>query len=654
MLCPPILYALPPHSPRVTSTPSACTSRPSSRFLRFFKNQLIPSVMRSSTHPLHPSPTHHQGDDNPICLHLTPLKPVSKNFQKPARPFSYGPVNPSFTPSPTHHQADDNPICLHVTPLKPLWTNCVLWFLSHAPALPALRLSFACQSLVPLVHHRAPSFPSFALTSLHLALSRRARDEADLYEPASWKLNFLAPCTSLHSLSLGLGAWRLDKPCVKARWMRSLRSLTLEGVDPRGVCLKALADLTLQLHDFTFSEPQHLQEWGETSGPVFLALDFPNARRLRFRFLHHELKLKLSLPAAFHTFSACAQSLILSCSSTGALSLEQLFLYAKEKIHVNWFDVASVRALYLNAPIKLLPSATPHAHRMGPQHGGVYTTRPAPFSWADWLRKVAPIAEALITRHDINVESCRLAWPLLGVVVESDCDVGSMVSGEITVEDVDEGEDDDLVLWRREKRRMERRQERRDHQRHTLRGRTRFHAGPFGKQVAAGADDGDRRESIYATAGGSESDEEEEEQRGAFADNETEGREEFPELLFLEAPNLQALFFPSRSLVPPELLATLKDRYPLLALYCVVWRTFYWERKGQPVEGGPVEHTRRHRGTKKSPSFRNGRKTVRDKMHSVGYVLSFPPPGSHCGLAAIAMQFPTSEGTLRPEAPWAL
>ncbi|CAI5514869.1 unnamed protein product [Closterium sp. Naga37s-1] len=496
--------------------------------------------MPPSTHPLHLSPTHHQADDNPIRLRLTPLKP-----------------------------ADDNPICLHVTPLKPL-----------------------------------------------------ARDETDVFVPANWKLNFLAPCTNLHSLSLGLGAWRLDKSCVKARWMRSLRSLTLEGVDPRGVCLKALADLTPQLHDFTFCEPQHLQEWGETSGPVFLALDFPNARRVCFRFLHHELKLKLSLPAAFHTFSACAQSLILSCSSTGALSLEELFLYAKEKIHVSWFDVASVRALYLNAPIRLLPSATSRAHRMGPQHGGVYTTRPQPlFSWADWLRAVAPTVEALITRHDINVESCRLSWPRqrsLGVVVESDCDVGGMVCEEITVEDADEGEDDDSVLWKREKRRMERRQERRDQQRHTLRGRTRFHAGPFGKQVAAGADDGDRTESIYATAAGSESDEEEEEeQRDPFADNESEGREEFPELPFLEAPNLQALFFPSRCQVPPELLVTLKDRYPLLALYCVVWRTFYWERKGRTVEGGPVEHRRQHRGVKKSPSFRNGRKSVRDKMHSV-------------------------------------
>ncbi|CAI6006182.1 unnamed protein product [Closterium sp. NIES-65] len=124
-----------------------------------------------------------------------------------------------------------------------------------------------------------------------------------------------------------------------------------------------------------------------------------------------------------------------------------------------------------------------------------------------------------------------------------------------------------LVLWKQEKRRMERRQERRDQQRHTLCGRTRFHACPFGKQVAVGADDGDRMESIYATAAGSESDEEEEEeeqQRDAFADNEAEGREESPELPFLEAPNLQALFFPSRCLVPPELLATLKDRYPFL------------------------------------------------------------------------------------------
>ncbi|CAI5514876.1 unnamed protein product [Closterium sp. Naga37s-1] len=499
-------------------------------------------------------------------------------------------------PLPTHHQGDDNPICLHLSPLKALWTNSILWFLSHAPPLPALCLTFACQSLIPLIHHRSPSFPSSALTLFQLTLSRRARD--DLHVLLNWKLNFLTPCINLHTLSL-------SRPQCLAPG-QALREGPLDAL-PQESYLRRCGS----------------QRRWDTLGPVFLALDFPNARRIRFWFLHHELKLKLSLPAAFHTFSACAQSLILNCSSTGALSLEQLFLYAKERIHVSWFDVASVRALYLNAPIKLLPSATPRVQRMGLQHGEVYNMRSPQFSWADWLRAVAPTVEALITRHDINVESCRLSWPRqrsLGVVVESDCDVGGMVCEEITVEDADEGEDDEMVLWKREKRRMERREECRDQQKHICRGRTRFHAGPFRKQVAAGADDGDCSESIYVTVAGSESEEEEEEeeeQQNEYADNETEGREEFPELPFLDAPNLQALFFPSRCLVPPELLVILKDRYPLLELYCVAWRTLYWERKGRTVEGGPMEHMRQHKGTKKSPSFRNGRKTVRDKMHSV-------------------------------------
>ncbi|CAI5514877.1 unnamed protein product [Closterium sp. Naga37s-1] len=533
-------------------------------------------------------------------------------------------TNPTLHPSPTHHQGDSNPISLHLSLAKPLWTNSVLWFLSYAPALPALRLSFGCHSLIPLIHRRAPSFPSSALTSLHLTLSRRARDDEDLYVPANWKLNFLAPCTNLHSLSLGLGAWRLDKSCVKARWMRSLRSLTLEGVDPRGVCLKALADLTPQLHDFTFCEPQHLQEWGKTSGPVFLALDFPNARRVCFRFLHHELKLKLSLPAAFHTFSACAEALILNCSSSAALSLEQLLLYSKESLRVSSFDVASVRALYLNAPIKLLPSRAPQAQRTGARDGVVYNLGPPPFSWAGWLRALAPTVEVLITRHDINLESIGLAWPRLrslGVVVESDFDVGGLVRGEITVEEAEEAEEDDLVLWKREKRRMKRREERRKQQEHIRRGRTRFHAGPFGKKVAAGADDGDGTEvSARAAAAGSDSEEEEdeEEEQNEYADNESEGREGFPLLPFLDAPNLHALFFPTRYRIPASLLGEVKARYPLLALFCVAWDTWYWERKGRVVEGGgPVQHRRQPRGAKKAPSYRNGRKTVRDKMHSV-------------------------------------
>ncbi|CAI5520458.1 unnamed protein product [Closterium sp. Naga37s-1] len=58
--------------------------------------------------------------------------------------------------------------------------------------------------------------------------------------------------------------------------------------------------------------------------------------------------------------------------------------------------------------------------------------------------------------------------------------------------------------------------------------------------------------------------------------------------------------------------------YPALALYCVVDRSFYWERKGVPVSNGPLEHVRRAKsGVWDDEEEEKRPKKVWEKMHSV-------------------------------------
>ncbi|CAI5483003.1 unnamed protein product [Closterium sp. Yama58-4] len=446
----------------------------------------------------------------------------------------------------------------------------------------------------------------------------------------------------------------------------SLRSLTLKHVDPRGISLKALAAISPQLHEFSFSEPWKLEEEGgeDCKGPVLLALEFPRARRLSFRFLTHELKLKLALSHdSLTNFSACAQSLTLACRSARPLALTQLLLFGEERIHIASFEVASVRAIYLNGPINLLPprpTRIPADIRKAMEICGdsfVYLPPSPPFAWADWLRALAPTVELLIARHDMDLEACRFPWPRLrslGIVVASDYDVMNPVRGEMAVEDVERANGNEIIEWTRAQRRKEKEEWRETESRMRSRRLTRFHAGPFGNQlVGVGADDygdaddadgddhadgesdGDDYDSADEVYGTDEesSDEENSDDEGSGEDRSdpfggsveratpscrptsTSIRLCIPPSI--NAPNLRAIFFPTRRHTPTALLARLKTRYPCLALYCVARNTWYWERKGMRVEHGPLAHVRGPRGGKSSASFRNGRKTVRDKMHSV-------------------------------------
>ncbi|CAI5958655.1 unnamed protein product [Closterium sp. NIES-64] len=379
--------------------------------------------------------------------------------------------------------------------------------------------------------------------------------------------------TSLHSLTLGRGAWRFDKSsCVAAPLSRSITSLTLRANDARGPNLKALAEFTPQLHEFTFYEPESLA-YGVVSGPVYLKLDFPRIRRLTFRFVHDELKLRLSLPPAFTSFHASAKTLILNCSSASPLVLDQLFLFGKTRLHISSFAVGSVRALYLNGPIRFYPT-WPNPYILKKRQGfGMYSEMPPPpFPWADWLRALAPTTEVLIARHDIRLDSCGVAGPRLqslAIVVECDCARAKAVPGEVTLEDAVRT---DASYSVREKRREEYwgrmreqrlEEDRQDEERMSGKYTTRFHTGPFGNQVASGSKIDNDTEYDYEPN-------EDERWESSY--------EEYATKYSLEPPlieDLKFVFFPTSRRADANLLGALQAAYPSVEMYCAEGSSWY-------------------------------------------------------------------------------
>ncbi|CAI5483095.1 unnamed protein product [Closterium sp. Yama58-4] len=90
----------------------------------------------------------------------------------------------------------------------------------------------------------------------------------------------------------------------------------------------------------------------------------------------------------------------------------------------------------------------------------------------------------------------------------------------------------------------------------------------------------------------------------------------------IRAPNLRFLFFPTRKACNAPTLAALRQDYPALALYCVVDRSFYWERKGKTVSNAPLEHVRRAKsGVWDEEVWEMRAKNLREKMHSVNWKL---------------------------------
>ncbi|CAI5483006.1 unnamed protein product [Closterium sp. Yama58-4] len=337
-----------------------------------------------------------------------------------------------MAPVPVFVKAGVSPCWLHARNARTYGSSWALLCCAIASKRLLLLVASFSEQGTPMSLHLSPAQPQWTTSFT----------EED-YRQSDWNLGFLKTCSSLHSLTLARGAWRL-----------------------------ALAAISPQLHEFSFCEPWKLEEEGgeDCKGPVLLALEFPRARRLSFRFLSHELKLKLALSHdSLTSFSACAQSLTLACRSARPLTLTQLLLFGEERIHIASFEVAFVRAIYLNAPIKLLPP-------------------PQPSAWADWLRALAPTVELLIARHDIDLEACRFPWPRLqslGIVVASDYDVMNPVRGEMAVEDVQRADGNEIIEWTRRQRRKEQAEARETEWRMRNQGLTRFHAGPFACVIAA-------------------------------------------------------------------------------------------------------------------------------------------------------------------------
>ncbi|CAI5483020.1 unnamed protein product [Closterium sp. Yama58-4] len=374
-----------------------------------------------------------------------------------------------------------------------------------------------------------------------------------------WTLGFLTECAQLRELNLGRGKWSLNKQCVNAAWFKSIRKLTLEQVDFGSLSFQFLQSITPQLHEFTLYEDGN----GLREDPRFpfstsrLAFAFPNARLLRFRFANTGLHLTLSVsPAALKTLSVMAKRLVLSCKSTAPLALDHLSLYCQEHLDISSLCLASARVAYLDGPA---------SHQEG-------------FSWTEWLSTIAPTVEVLIVRHGVPIKKVHAEWGRLwslGIVVppwEKNPYVKDwrMVTDEGGCEEhLDDGR---------------------------LRNDDPGYFDLYGEEAWA----------LY----------------GPAVKARMRARRRLSKAVFkppsICAPNLRFLFFPTRKACNASTLAALRQDYPALALYCVVDRSLYWERKGQPVSHGPLKHVRRAKsGVWDEEKGGKRAKNVREKMHSV-------------------------------------
>ncbi|CAI5947647.1 unnamed protein product [Closterium sp. NIES-65] len=189
------------------------------------------------------------------------------------------------------------------------------------------------------------------------------------------------------------------------------------------------------------------------------------------------------------------------------------------------------------------------------------------FSWTELLGTIAPTVEVLIVRHGVPIKKVEAEWgrlQSLGIVVppwDKSAHVNNWGMGMVS--DDDEGEE------------------------HLDDGRLRF---SWADEPEITAKIKDRERLMKA----------------------------FPKPPSIRAPNLRFLFFPTRKACNAPALAALRQDYPALALYCVVDRSFYWERRGKTVSNGPVEHVRREKsGVWDEEVWEMRAKKVREKMHSV-------------------------------------
>ncbi|CAI5488045.1 unnamed protein product [Closterium sp. Naga37s-1] len=496
---------------------------------------------------------------------------------------------------PTHLQSQESqPISLVYGGQNPHWMRTVRFFLAR-PGLHSLHLRCSdSPTLGACIAHSSRSLSSLRLEIQGTVCSSKGQ------ESESWPLGFLKDCAQLQELNLGRGMWKLNWQCVNTAWFKSIRKLTLEQVHYGSMSFQFLEIITRQLHEFTLYEDGNVhREHPRVPSATTLAFSFPNARLLRFRFASTELHLTLTVPPSLKTLSVVAKRLLLSCKSTAPLALHHLSLYGQKRLVISSLPLASARVVYLDGPAS-------------DQEG---------FSWTEWLGIIAPAVEVLIVRHGMPIKKVEAEWGRLlslGIVVppwDRDARANSWSTGYST-DDEDEGEE------------------------HLDDGRLRFswadEPGYFGSEPDEEVDEDDymfdddaEDEDEYADAYDGFSDygcgkynRQFWEMYGPAINAKIRDRVRLLKAFFkppsIRAPNLQFLFFPTRKACNAPALAALRQDYPTLALYCVVDRSFYWERKGEMVSNAPLEHVRLAKsGVWDEEEEEKRPKKVREKMHSV-------------------------------------
>ncbi|CAI5530029.1 unnamed protein product [Closterium sp. Naga37s-1] len=506
-----------------------------------------------------------------------------------------------------HWVQESQPISLVYDDDTP-WQKTIRYFRTHhGQHITSLNLIFTdlkqLRSLRPLIARCSPSLSSFSIKLRGFVDSfgdddddDDDDDEQEEQEDGDLTLSFLKNCSHLQRLKLGRGMWNLDKSCANAAWVRSIRCLTLKQVDTSHVSFEYLDSITPQLHEFTL-----YQHWHLSRGPLFgshsMTFNFPNARLLRFRFASNELKLTLNVSPALKTLSVMAKWLVLSCKSTAPLALDHLSLYGQERLVISSLRVASARAVYLNGPACDEDSSCPMISYQFPPSWQHVPRGVSGFSWTKWLRSIAQNVEVLVVRHGIPIEKVGVVWRnlrSLGIVMHAKGEHNK--EWEATVENyrafMDDGEfDDDLD-----------------------------EDGGFGGCYGDDdEEDGDDEDEDMEDGDGSD-DDDEYGGRGYGGRRGGSRKKKAPaKPPSIGAPTLRFLFFPTHKACNAPTLAALRQDYPALALYCVVDRSFYWERKGERVSNVPLKHMRQAKSGVLRDKFDDKKKpkNVREKMHSV-------------------------------------
>ncbi|CAI6011585.1 unnamed protein product [Closterium sp. NIES-65] len=349
----------------------------------------------------------------------------------------------------------DHPIALVYNELHPQWIKSVESFLRRH-GLRSLALTFTGKDQLryldsPLKEHLRYLDPPLcrpftSLTSLSLKLRGTVADKSDNYdyrykkhkeieweeerEKESWTITL--DCPALQRLKLGRGKWGLEEGW--AEQFKSLRSLTLKHMDWSYVDLDYLATLTPQLSEFVL---YHSWDFNRPSsgpgGDETFTFDLSKAQTVRFYFPHSTLTLSLARSSSLTTFTAMGKQLLLSCKSTEPLTLQHLLLYGQQRLVISSLRLASVRVAYLNGPPKDVHPrddkfssyldfpelSLQFLPELSPDRESVHNS--TAFSWAEWLRSIAPTVEVLIMRHGVPVEGVDAEWSnlrSLGIVVE--------------------------------------------------------------------------------------------------------------------------------------------------------------------------------------------------------------------------------------------